>query len=69
MLNVIIMETQIKTTMRDMNHTFTPRKMVIIKKGVYEDVEKLSTYALLVKMLNGVAIEENSTAASQKLKI
>ena len=69
MLNVIIMETQIKTTMRDMNHTFTPRKMVIIKKGVYEDVEKLSTYALLVKMHNGVAIEENSTAASQKLKI
>ena len=32
-------------------------------------MEKLNPYALLMKMQNGVAIEENSTAVSQKLKI
>ena len=32
-------------------------------------MEKLNPYALLVKMQNGVAIEENSMAVSWKLKI
>ena len=39
------------------------------KKSVNEDMEKLNPYALLVKMQNGVAIEENSMAVSWKLKI
>ena len=64
MFNVTIMEMQIKTTMRHKNHTFTPMKMVIIKKSANEDVEKLNRYALLMKMQNGVAIEENSMAVS-----
>ena len=56
MLNVTVMEMQIKTTMRHMNHTFTPMKMVIIKKkrsriaNIGKDLKKLETSYIVYGM-------------------